>query len=81
MKAKLKSLIIGVAASLLLAGCCSTHSTRWEYKVAAAPRYQAGMTPAQHYEAQQAFLDDLGNDGWALVSADQSVYYLKRPKR
>jgi hypothetical protein len=81
MKAKLISSIIGAVASLLLVGCCSTHSARWEYKVAAGPRFEAGMSPKQFYEAEQAFLNDLGKDGWVLVSEDQRVYYLKRPKR
>jgi hypothetical protein len=82
MKTELKSLMAAALAGLLLTGCCSTYVTRWEYKVAAAPHWQTGMSPSQLHESQQAFLNGLGKDGWVLVSQDEGgVYYLKRPLR
>lgn len=30
-------------------------------------------------ENQQAFLNDLGKEGWILVNEDQGTFYLKRP--
>jgi hypothetical protein len=81
MKAKLKSLILGAVAGLLLVGCCSTHPARWEYKVVEAPAFKSPMSVAQFYEARQASLNDLGNEGWVLVSEVQGAFYLKRPKR
>jgi len=82
MKTKLKSLMAATVAGVLLTGCCSTHVTRWEYKVVAAPRWQTGLSPSQLYEAQQQFLNGLGKDGWILVSQNEGVvYYLRRPVR
>jgi hypothetical protein len=32
-------------------------------------------------ENQQAFLNELGKEGWILVNEDQGTFYLKRPSR
>jgi hypothetical protein len=72
------------AVSLLLAGCCTTpHITKWEYKVASPPRATFGGPsggPEEARERQQAFLNELGKDGWVLISQSEGrVFYLKRP--
>jgi hypothetical protein len=68
-----------VASTFLLAGCCTTpHIAKWEYKVAVAP--VSGTTPQEWRQGTQMFLNDLGKDGWVLVSeADGRTFYLKRP--
>ena len=70
-----------VASVLFLAGCCTTpRVARWEYKVAFAPHPQDG--PQEWGKAQQAFLNDLGKNGWVLVSqTDGRVFYFRRPIR
>jgi hypothetical protein len=91
------SIALIVAASILiLAGCCTTpHVTKWEYRVAIAPRPPAiqfgGATNAPSFDAvlqeraqkrretEQSFLDDLGKDGWVLISVNDGTFYFKRP--
>jgi hypothetical protein len=83
-----------VASVLSLAGCCSTPSvTRWEYNVASPPLpprhfggagfgIEGGEGPQAMREAQQAFLNELGKQGWMLVSqTDGRVFYFRRPIR
>ena len=88
--------VIFAASTLFLAGCCtSTHVTKWEYKVAVAPRMPAiqfgGTTNApasqesfrdimqRRREAQQKFLNELGKDGWVLINENEGTLYFKRP--
>jgi hypothetical protein len=71
------------ASTLLLAGCCTTpQATKWEYKVAAGPHLPAGSGPQEYLNARQAFLNDLGKDGWLLISqSDERTFYFRRPIR
>jgi len=83
MKANRKYLCISVISGLLFAGCCTTpHITKWEYKVAYPPRTAFGgpsAGPEERRESQQAFLNELGKDGWVLVSQFEGrIFYLKR---
>jgi hypothetical protein len=80
--------------AFVLAGCCATpHVTRWEYKVTMLPylpantnaitatdfRTHMAETTQLHRERLQAFLNDLGKDGWMLIDEDEGTFYLKRP--
>lgn len=75
MKTNIKYLLITVVSSLLLAGCCtSRHPTEWEYKVASP---NGGPM-----KVQEAFLNELGKDGWVLISQnDGRIFYFKRAKK
>ena len=74
--------VVIAAGALCLAGCCTTpHGTKWEYKVTNAHRARSEGPQAQR-EAQQVLLNDLGKEGWELVSqTDGYVFYFKRPTR
>jgi hypothetical protein len=74
--------VVFAASTLFLAGCCTTpRATRWEYKVA-SPHLPRGEGPQAVGEAQQAFLNDIGKEGWVLVSqTDGRVFYFRRPIR
>ncbi|HWW00466.1 MAG TPA: DUF4177 domain-containing protein [Candidatus Acidoferrum sp.] len=78
--------LVFAASVLLLAGCCTTpRVVKWEYKVAAPPPRQGfggpgGGSLEEVRENQQAFLNELGKDGWVLVSQnDGRVFFFKRP--
>jgi hypothetical protein len=70
-----------VAAALLWTGCRTMpHEVKWEYRVAEAPRPPTGASPREREESQQAFLDNLGKDGWILVSQTEGrTFYFMRP--
>jgi len=73
--------VIFAASILLLAGCATPRAMKWEYKVVHAPSLPR-VGGQEQRDADQAFLNDLGKDGWALVSqADGRVFYFKRPVR
>jgi hypothetical protein len=79
-----KSIAVMFAVStILLAGCCTTpHATKWEYKVAFDPRPAAGSGPEERRALEQKFLNDLGKDGWVLVSGggqEGNWFYFRRP--
>ena len=84
-----KSLLLGavVGACIVLAAAAATTSgnpTAWEYKVASPPHGPgfggASRGPEQWRELQQTFLNDLGKEGWVLVSQNEGrLFYLKRP--
>ena len=85
-----KHIALVITASALLAGCCTaSHAARWEYKVATlhlrrgeAPDANSAGSPQAVREAQEALLDDLGKEGWQLVSqTDGRIFYFKRPIR
>ncbi len=79
-------LLLGTSV-LLLGGCCTTpRAIRWEYKVAAGPNLFAGGpgggSSDKALEARQAFLNELGKDGWVLVSeTDRRTFYFIRQAR
>ena len=74
------------ASALSLAGCCSTSQvSKWEYKVARLARggdanHVEG--PEAVREAQETLLNELGKEGWVLVSqTDGRFFYFKRAVR
>jgi hypothetical protein len=72
--------VVIAASALFLAGCCTTpHASKWEYKVVSHPWAAAGPTPEAAREARQAFLNDLGKEGWVLIQMDGMLFYFKRP--
>ena len=76
--------LLFAASILILAGCCTTPSVaKWEYKVAVPPRMPFGGPaggPEQFRENQEAFLNELGKDGWVLISQTEGrIFYFKRP--
>ena len=80
--------LVITASTLFLAGCCTTpHPTRWEYKVAILRRGEVpdannAPRPRATREAQEALLNDLGKEGWQLVSqTDGRIFYFRRPVR
>jgi hypothetical protein len=83
MKRNLTSLLIAIASSSLLIGCCTTHqccaqhnaiATEWEYKIASPGPGNASY--------QEKFLNDVGKDGWVLVQKDdRGRYIFKRAKK
>ncbi len=78
--------VVLAASALFLAGCCTTpRATKWEYKVATPHLSNFGGPsggPEAAREAQQAFLNDLGKEGWVLVSeSDGRVFYFIRQVR
>ena len=82
----IQATIAAVSLITLLVGCCTTqppHVTQWEYKVAAMPGSGIGTTSPEERRAMlQKFLNDLGKDGWILVSESDGIsFYLKRPLR
>jgi hypothetical protein len=76
--------VIFAVSNLFLAGCCTPNATKWEYKVASPPHPPTANDagPQQWQAIQQQFLNDLGKDGWVLVSeTDGRIFYLKRPMK
>jgi len=71
--------LIFAVSTLFLAGCCTSHNaTKWEYKVTQDPSH-LGHTPQEIRELQQAFLNDLGKEGWVLINENEAgTFYLKR---
>ena len=84
MKSNRNVLVLMAASSILLAGCCGPrHAGSWEYKVAVVPQTpdEAKAMTAPSLENREKYLNTLGSEGWILVAEDQTVFYLKRPKR
>jgi len=92
----MKTLLIITAAALLLVGCATSsvhHNEQWEYKIARSPsqefsqsnpvsQAQAAQALEDRRKTKEAFLNDMGKDGWILVERDDSgAYYFKRVKR
>jgi len=77
------SLIFVAICSLFLAGCCtSPHHVECEYKVVRNPHtLAADANPNEIVKSREAFLNDLGKDGWILVTKDDGAYYFIRAKK
>jgi Domain of unknown function (DUF4177) len=77
--------ILLVASALSLAGCMTPHALKWEYKVAWLARggdANRAEGPQELHQAQENLLNNLGKEGWMLVSqTDGRVFYLKRAVR
>lgn len=74
----MKKAITFTVSTLFLAGCCTTaHITKWEYKVVCPP-IDPNVTGQERRDLQQTFLNNLGKDGWILVSEDENSFYFKR---
>ena len=79
MKTNIRKLLIIGASVFLLAGCSTTyHVTRWEYKVVPPPSY-LGLTQPEIQKNNEAFMNDLGKDGWIFVSQFDEALCFKRP--
>jgi hypothetical protein len=79
-------IFIFAACTLFFTGCCTTpHVAKWEYKVVTAPELtgtmgQPNLEVARQKRAnEQEFLNELGKDGWMMVSEDSGIFYLRRP--
>ena len=75
-----------VVSALALTGCCCTpRATKWEYKVAWLSRggdANRAEGPESVRQAQETLLNDLGKDGWVLVSQSEGrFFYFKRAAR
>jgi len=83
MKRNLTPLLIAIASSFLLVGCCTQRhatATQWEYKAASMPPRPTGG-PYTHQD-REAFLNSLGEEGWVLIMRDENgVYFFKRAKK
>lgn len=79
MKTHYKTLIAATGFALLLTGCCTNrHATAWEYK-RTYPTVAAG-TNLSLFELREAWLNDMGKQGWDLVlKEDETLYIFKRP--
>jgi len=89
------ALLFAASILLFAGCCTTAHVTQWEYKVAVAPRppvtHFGGGTNAPSFDqffkertqnrrtTEQSFLDDLGKEGWVLISVNDGVFYFKRP--
>src|SRR5262245_36007886 len=84
-----KSLVLGAAVGgmlILSVGAATTTGSpsvaKWEYKVASPPPGTFGgpnTGPAGLRERQEGFLNELGKEGWVLVSQDEGrTFYFKR---
>ena len=78
MKRSLKYMLITIASSLLVAGCCtSRHATQWEYKVA-----EPSGPDQNRRQVIEPFLNGMAKDGWLFIEKDSvGWYYFKRPKQ
>jgi hypothetical protein len=80
MKRCLKQYFSAGAASLLLAGCCTTHHvTQWEYKVVRQNR--VGMAYSDFARTQETLMNNLAKDGWIFVSQSDDTLCFKRPMK
>ena len=70
--------MLGISA-LILSGCASTHVRYWEYKIVPSENSNANTLPPTDWPAkQEAMLDNLGKDGWILVTESNGYFYLRR---
>jgi hypothetical protein len=78
MTRKLNYLLVIIASSVLLAGCCSAgHSNHWEYKVASPGGSQQNLG-----KVIEPFLNEMAKDGWIFIQRDEvGHFYFKRVKR
>jgi len=81
MITKINRLLILSASILLLPGCSTAHRAKhWEYKIVESGNYNANTTPPPDWPAkQEAMLDNLGKDGWILVTESNGYFYFRRP--
>ncbi len=74
--------IVCAAGFLLLTGCCTApRAATWEYKVVNRPPagFDQRRDPAEYRAKVEAPLNDLGKDGWILVSQNEGqVFYFRR---
>jgi uncharacterized protein YceK len=80
--------LILAVSTVLLAGCCTSRhheqATKWEYKVEDYThwKFDTGGGPKAWTANVQDHLNQLGKDGWILVTTlgeGQRVFYFKRP--
>jgi hypothetical protein len=79
MRTKFTSLIVMAICGLLLAGCCTAHQKQWEYKVERILQPSPGTE--EFDKVQQTQLNEMGKDGWVLVTKDANAFYFERVKR
>jgi len=79
---------------LLAGCCATQQATKWEYKLTAVPQLPMGElnSPRTNTDVlerfkelgqktrdiRQSHLNDLGKDGWVLVSENEGTFYFKR---
>ena len=82
MKANLKRLLLIVAGSVLLAGCCTSHhaARQWEYKVVNNIRRGTNIADVIDPKVDPE-LAKLGSEAWELVSYNGDRWIFKRPKK
>lgn len=74
--------VILTVSTFFLGGCCTMpHATKWEYKVEDATRWTTrGAGPQAWQASHQSHLNDLGKEGWVLITEqDGRIFYFKRP--
>jgi hypothetical protein len=62
--------LVAALAVAILAGCSTTRAHSWEYRSFRAT-LDKPFIPT---------IDELGNEGWELVSVSEGTAYFKRPK-
>jgi hypothetical protein len=86
---KTKIALAFVAATLLLAGCCTTHdraTARWEYKTLVLPNDAVPLEPSgSGWTSDDAVLNAMLKDGWVVAGygidhINSQWFLLKRHK-
>ena len=62
--------LVAMLAAAILAGCSTAHTGTWEYRSHRAT-LEKPLGPT---------INELGAEGWELVSVSEGTAYLKRPK-
>jgi hypothetical protein len=73
--------LLFAASSLLLAGCCTTHSAKhWEYLVVNNVRHDTNIADVTSPNVDPE-LAKLGSEGWELVTYTDNKWIFKRLKK
>jgi hypothetical protein len=76
-----------VAGGLFLTGCSTApQSSKWEYKLVREPDFVQSPEvvrrpdfPDLRRQYDEAFLNNLGKQGWIYIKTEGEIYYFKRP--
>jgi hypothetical protein len=79
--------LLGTGILLLGGGCTTSRPVKWEYKGATGPRLfrggpSDGSLSGNVLEARQSFLNELGKEGWVLVTETEGrvSYFIRHIK-